>query len=110
MNVPTASERHIAESLYNARRWHAKVITRTLADPERIEAISFFGCLITEAILLEHLRRVAPDVADRLVPWLLAEDGIFGDSRAGELLYEWLGQLTTGEPMHPIGPEDTHHA
>lgn len=107
MNVPTPAQKFVSDSLYNAKYWHTKFTTRALSDPERINAATYFGCQLVEAALLEHLRRVAPDVADRLVPWLLAADGIFGDDRAAELLDDWLKQLAAGEPMHPIGPEDT---
>lgn len=69
------------------------------------EATALFLNHITTAVLLEHVRRLDPDLADQLTAWMLTEDGIFSDGYAGELLYQWRQQLAAGQPLNPIGPD-----
>ena len=59
---------------------------------------------VTTSVLLENLRRLDPELADRLTDWMLTEDGVFSDGYAGELLHGWRQQLAAGEPLAPIGP------
>lgn len=101
-NVTT--EDRIANLLDRAQRCFEFTVDAHAAPEVRREHIGWFIHHVTLVVLLEHLRRVAPDTADQLGPWLLDEGGIFSDGYAGELLYVWREQLASGHPMEPIGP------
>ena len=106
------AQAYIADTLDRAQKcWDATVGIGSPDDPpaDRIH-IAWFIHHITTAILLEHLRRLDPVTADRLTPWLLGQDGIFGDGYAGELLHEWREQLAAGHPLNPIGPDEERRA
>jgi hypothetical protein len=98
----TTAQTHIADTLNRAQRCWELTLDPTAPDPTRHEATHLFISHTTTAVLLEHLRRLNTPLADRLVPWLLSEDGIFADGYAGELLHEWRTQLAVSEPMNPI--------
>lgn len=99
----TTAQEHIADTLNRAQACWEITLDHTRPDPQR-EAVNLFLSHMTTAVLLEHVRRLDPALADRLVPWLLSADGIFADGYAGELLYQWRQQVAAGEPMAPIGP------
>lgn len=100
----TTAQDHIRDTLDRAQRcWEATVGIGSPDDPptDRIHVAWFIGH-ITTAVLLEHIRRADPDLADRLVTWMLSDNGIFTDGLAGELLWQWRVQLNDGRAMHPI--------
>lgn len=105
----SAAEAHIADTLTRAQHcWKRTVDHRLLDTQQRAvvnEAVNLFISHITAAVLLEHIRRLDPALAEQLVPWLLSEDGIFCDGYAGELLHLWRQQLAAGQPMDPIAPQ-----
>lgn len=100
----TAASEHIADTLDRAQKcWDAVVGIGSPDDPPSDRThIAWFICHVTTAVLLEHLRRADPALADHLVDWLLSEGSIFADGLAGELLYQWREQLAAGQPMEPI--------
>jgi hypothetical protein len=100
----TTAQDHIANTLNRAQLCWPDMTDPLLSDGQRREIAAWFGHHVTSAVLLEHVRRLDPALADRLVPWLLSADGIFADGYAGELLYQWRQQVAAGEPMAPIGP------
>jgi len=108
----TTAHDHIADTLNRAQYAYDRVdATAGAGGAEFREAIALFIHHVTAAVLLEHVRRLDPDLANRLVPWLAGEDGgIFVDGYAGELLHGWREQLAAGLPLSPIGPggDDVH--
>lgn len=108
----TTAQDHIADTLDRAQKcWDATVGIGSPDDPpsDRIH-ITWFIHHITSAVLLEHLRRLDPELADRLCRWLLGEDGIFSDGYAGELLHQWREQRAAAQPLNPIGPDEERTA
>lgn len=101
----TAVQAHIADTLDRAQRCWELTLDHTVPDTRRHEAIHLFVSHTTTAVLLEHVRRLDPALAERLTPWLLSEDGIFSDGYAGELLHEWRESLANGGRMDPIDPD-----
>lgn len=102
----------IIDTLDRAQKcWDATVGIGSPDDPPSDRThIAWFIHHITSAVLLEHIRRLDPVLADRLCPWLLGEDGIFADGYAGELLYQWRQQLAAAQPLNPIGPDEERTA
>src|ERR1043166_2949314 len=105
--TPTTQDR-LADLLDRAQRCFEETLNPDAE--ERAATVVSFIYHVTTAVLLEHLRRVDPDMAETLGPWLLDEDGIFCDGYAGELLHGWREQLAAGLPLSPIGPggNDVH--
>lgn len=102
----TTAQGYIADALDRAQIcWEATVGIGS-DDPaiNRVH-IAWFMHHLTTSVLLENLRRLDPQLADRLTGWMLMEDGIFSDGYAGELLYGWRRQVAAGEPLAPIGPD-----
>lgn len=106
----TAAQAHIVDTLDRAQLCWEQTVDIAVAIDDRREAIALLIHHITSAVLLEHLRRLDPELADRLCPWLLGEDGVFSDGYAGELLYQWREQLAAGRPLNPIGPDEERTA
>lgn len=103
----TLAQNHITDTLNRAQAAHNRINATIGSGPssQLREAVSLFIGHINTAVLFEHLRRLNPDLADQLVPWLAGDDGgIFGDEYAGELLHQWRQQLAAGQPMNPIAP------
>lgn len=106
MTEQSTAQAHIADTLDRAQR--SFDASTDVNAPNFREAVGWFIHHVTAAVLFEHLRRLDPDLADRLVPWLMGADGgIFGDEYAGVLVHQWREQLAAGQPMHPIGPEES---
>lgn len=103
----TPSAAFIDDALGRAQANWAAMLDLDLPKHDQRMSQAWFIHHTTIVILLENLRRLDPDLADRLVPWALGPDGIFTDSYAGELAYEWRQQLTAGEPLSPIAPDAT---
>ena len=102
----TTAQDQVRDSLDRAQLCWDRINTTTGEGPAYREAIGLFLNHVTTAVLLEHLRRVDPTTADRITPWLLSGDGIFSDSYAGELVHRWREQLSAGQPLDPIGPDE----
>jgi hypothetical protein len=103
----TTSAAFIDDALGRAQANFAAMLDLDLSKQTRSMSQAWFIHHTTIVILLENLRRLDPELADRLVPWALGPDGIFTDSYAGELAYEWRQQITAGEPLSPIAPDAT---
>jgi hypothetical protein len=103
----TTAQDHIADTLNRAQGCFELTVDPTGTPTGRRVAVNLFIHHVTSAVLLEHLRRLDQTLADQLVPWMLAEGGIFEDGYAGEMLHEWRQQLAAGQPMYPIGPQTT---
>jgi hypothetical protein len=101
----TLAHHRIADTLDRAQLCFPRTVDHTVTHDVRREATAWFIHHVTTAVLLEHIRRLDPDLADRLCPWLLGQDGIFSDGYAGELLHQWREQLASAQPLAPIGPE-----
>jgi hypothetical protein len=99
-----AAEEHIANRLHIAQYSWTDCTSVAMPEAQRHESLAWFMHHVTTAVLLENLRRLDPDLADRLTRWLLGPDGIFNDGYAGELLHEWREQLAAGQPMAPVAP------
>jgi hypothetical protein len=98
----TTAKDHIANTLKRAQHCWDEVLDPKAPDNSAVNLLIYH---VTTAVLLEHVRRLDPDLADQLVPWLMGKDGgIFADGYAVELLYQWRQQVAAGEPMGPIGP------
>ena len=93
---------HITDALDRAQKAFEASVNPAASD--RVEAGGWFVHNLTVAILLENLRRLNSDLADRITNWMLTEDGIFSDGYAGELLHEWRWQAANHLPLDPIGP------
>lgn len=105
----TTARDQVIDSLDRAQRCYKRTLDELHQD--RREAVGWFIHHVTTAVLLEQLRRADPAAADRLLPWLFAEDGgIFGDEYAGVLVTQWQEQLALGKPMDPIGPDEERTA
>lgn len=107
-DTTTPAQGYIADALGRAQKCWDAAMSVTGADDrfpaERLH-IAWFMHHVTTSVLLENLRRLDPELADRLTGWMLTPDGVFSDGYAGELLYEWRRQVAAGEPLAPIGPD-----
>lgn len=101
--MSVASDR-IADTLNRAQLCWPQTVDHTVGSDERREATAWFIHHVTASVLLENIRRLDPDLADRLSAWVMGEDGIFSDGYAGELLHQWREQVAAEQPMSPIGP------
>ncbi len=100
---------HIADTLNRAQNCFEDMTDPNVGAGQR-EALSWFMYHVTTTVLLEHIRRLAPDTAEQLIPWLLDAGGIFEDGYAGELVHRWRQQLAAGAQLNPIGPDLDHAA
>jgi hypothetical protein len=101
----TTAQNHIADTFNRAQLCWDSMLDPDYPDDDRRTVINLFIYHVTVAVLLEHVRRLKPDLADQLTGWLFGEPTIFEDGYAGELLHQWRQQVAAGEPMDPIGPQ-----
>lgn len=99
--TPNTPDAIVRNALDSAQRMHDATEEKGVDDPAFHLRIGVFVESWTVAVLMETLRRAAPEVADRLARELQGawDDGGVMD----ELLWEWRDNLAAGRPLDDYG-------